>query len=143
MDRLARTGPFTQEVLTAHPYDVAAGKLNALADRTKARDLYDASMISQLPGWDTRFVQDSFIMAQAKQGRDERPPSAPRVAKPARTAGIMIAALLSPGFSAIGRLERMQPSGALRALASARRAFHPIANIYAIIPKAVIRTQTQ
>ena len=45
-----------QEVLTAHPYDVAAGKLNALADRTKARDLYDASMISQLPGWDARIV---------------------------------------------------------------------------------------
>lgn len=62
----------TQEVLTAHPYDVAAGKLNALTGRIKARDLYDVSMISQLPGWDTRLVQDSFIMAQAKQGRDVR-----------------------------------------------------------------------
>lgn len=53
----------TQDVLTADPYDVAAGKLHALLNRCETRDLFDVRLISQSPAWDNQRVRDAFMTA--------------------------------------------------------------------------------
>ena len=72
-------GPYqTREILIAAPYDVAAGKLNALIGRSKARDLYDVRLISQSPAWNRQRVQKSFLASQANQGVDVRTDLSPK-----------------------------------------------------------------
>lgn len=68
----------TRDVLIADPYDVAAGKLNALLGRTKTRDLYDVNLLSNSPDWDIRRVQNAFLASHAKKGVDVRTRISPK-----------------------------------------------------------------
>ena len=61
-----------RDIRTVHAYEVAAGKLTALLQRRKARDLYDVSLLSQAPQWDFAQLQRTFLEANARQGRDVR-----------------------------------------------------------------------
>lgn len=64
---------------TANVYEIAAGKLNALLERRKARDLYDASLLSKADWLDFDQLQWTFLESEANKGIDPRLLPKPRL----------------------------------------------------------------
>ena len=61
-------------------HEFAAGKLVALLDRRKARDLYDSSLIFSMTGLDNEMLRTVFVVYGAMERRDWRTVSAEDVA---------------------------------------------------------------
>lgn len=64
----------------ADVYEIATGKLNALLERRKARDLYDASLLSKADWLDFDQLQWAFLESEANKGIDPRLLAKPRMA---------------------------------------------------------------
>ena len=56
-------------IRVADPYEVAAGKMNALIGRREVRDLYDASALHR-SGWDKKRMQQVFLAVNEAKGRN-------------------------------------------------------------------------
>lgn len=56
----------------ADTYEIMAGKMAALLDRGKARDLYDVSLLQRADWLDFPRLQDVFLKMEARRGLDRR-----------------------------------------------------------------------
>ena len=61
-------------------HELAAGKLVALLDRRKARDLFDSSLVLSMTGLDNEMLRTAFVVYGAMERRDWRTVSAEDVA---------------------------------------------------------------
>ena len=61
-------------------HELAAGKLVALLDRRKARDLFDSSLVLSMSGLDNEMLRTAFVVYGAMERRDWRTVSAEDVA---------------------------------------------------------------
>ena len=61
-------------------HELAAGKLVALLDRRKARDLFDSSLVLSMTGLDNEMLRSAFVVYGAMERRDWRTVSAEDVA---------------------------------------------------------------
>lgn len=61
-------------------HELAAGKLVALLDRRKARDLFDSSLVLSMTGLDNEMLKTAFVVYGAMERRDWRTVSAEDVA---------------------------------------------------------------
>ena len=113
-------------------HELAAGKLVALLDRRKARDLFDSSLVLSVTGLDNKMLRTAFVVYGAMERRDWRTVSAEDVAfDSAELSGQLMPALRTvgaEGLDAVGYghtlVEQCRAGlGALLPLRDSERAF--------------------
>ncbi len=113
-------------------HELAAGKLVALLDRRKARDLFDSSLVLSMTGLDNEMLRTAFVVYGAMERRDWRTVSAEDVAFDSEElSGQLIPALRTVGtqsLDAVGYGDTLVEQcraglGALLPFSDAERAF--------------------
>lgn len=83
-------------------HELAAGKLVALLDRHKARDLFDSSLVLSMTGLDNKMLRTAFVVYGAMERKDWRTVSAEDVAfDSAELSGQLMPALRTVGTQSL------------------------------------------